>query len=166
MASEPSSSVSQPDVEEKGSPLRLQRYSLAVTGALILAGCAIVTLTIWGTGVNVTRLVRLPEIFNPVNDVCLRFGWHDVKGTPDPVRLCNEWIRLSDPSGEPHRLLQETHVVQGADGKLYFDHGPRMGYQAFGLMAWVITVIAVGTTVKRRLVARYRLKLGVADKAC
>lgn len=156
-----------PDVEatEEGLQTLLRRYAFFVRGLLLLACGAVLAVTVWGTGVNVNKLIRLPEIFNPANDVCLRFGWHDVKGTPEPVRLCNEWIRLSDPTGEPHRLQQETHVVQGADGKLYFDHGTQMGYQAFGLFAWAMVVLAAGLAAQRRLIARYRLRLGVAAKS-
>lgn len=150
---------------DEGRRTGLQRYSRVVTSLLVLAGSALVALAVWGTGIKVDKLIRLPEIFNPASDVCLRFGWHDVKGTAEPVRLCNEWIQLSDPSGEPHRLQQETHVVQGADGKLYFDHGTRMGYQAFGLMAWVMVIMAAGVAVKRRLIARYRLRHGLEGKA-
>jgi hypothetical protein len=163
MGEQPAPASESKDADE-GRRTRLRRYSLVVTGLLILACNGIVALTVWGMGINLNRLVRLPEIFNPANDVCLRFGWHDVKGTAEPVRLCNEWIRLSDPTGESHRLQQETHVVQGADGKLYFDHGARMGYQAFGLFAWVMAVVAAGVVVQRRLIARYRLRLGLAGK--
>ena len=163
--SESPTPISSPDPTDEGRQTRLRRYSLIVTGLLILAGVALVLLMVWGTGIQVTTLVRLPEIFNPTSDVCLRFGWHNVKGGAEPVRLCNEWIQLSDPSGEPHRLQQETHVVQGADGKLYFDHGTRMGYQAFGLIAWVMVLMGTGIAVKRRLVARYRVRHGLAGNA-
>ncbi len=161
----PDSPASEAVAVDEGRRTKLQRYSWVVTGLLSLTGGAVVALTVWGTGIKVNQLVRLPEIFNPSSDVCLRFGWHDVKGAAEPVRLCNEWIQLSDPTGEPHRLQQETHVVQGADGKLYFDHGTRMGYQAFGLGAWVMVIMAGGVAMKRRLIARYRLRLGLAEKA-
>ena len=144
---------------------RLRRYQLGVTLALILAGNGILALTVWGTGVDLDRLIRFPDVFNPVTDICLRFGWHDVSGASEPVRLCNEWIQLADAGGETHKWQKDTHVVRGADGILYFDHGTRMGWPAFGLFAWVVTVIVAGLAVKRRLMARYRVRLGSAGKA-
>jgi len=113
----------------------------------------------------IDRLIRFPEIFNPTQDVCLRLTWHKVAGLEEPVRLCSEWIQLSDPSGETHRFQQETKVVQGADGKLYFDHGVRVDYRLFLFVVFVAAVIASGIILKRRLIVRYRLHLETARAA-
>jgi hypothetical protein len=152
--------VDSPD--DEATSRRLHRFSSWVSLALILLCNGVLALGVWGSGVNLDRIIRLPEVFNPLSDVCLRFGWHNVAGAKDPVRLCNEWIQLSDPSGESHTLKTETTVVQGADGRLYFDHGARMGYQAFVLAAFVGGVIAGGVAAKRWLIGRYRARLGLA----
>jgi len=149
--------------EDEAMSLRLHRFSSWVSLALILVCNGILALGVWGSGVNLDRIIRLPDVFNPIGDVCLRFVWHNVAGAKEPVRLCNEWIQLSDPSGEPHRLQTETAVVQAADGRLYFDHGARMGYQAFVLTAFVGGVIAGGVATKRWLIGRYRTRLGLAE---
>lgn len=164
MSERPGLSPERSEMEE-GNLARLRRYQLGVTLALILLGNGILALTVWGTGVDLDRLVRFPEVFNPVSDICLRFGWHDVSGSSEPVRLCNEWIQLADSSGDTHKLQKDTHVVQGADGTLYFDHGTRMGLPAFGLFTLVVTVIGAGLALKRWLIARYRVRLGSAGKA-
>ena len=164
MSERPGLSPERSEMEE-GNLARLRRYQLGVTLALILLGNGILALTVWGPGVDLDRLVRFPDVFNPVSDICLRFGWHDVSGSSEPVRLCNEWIQLADSSGETHKLQKDTHVVQGADGTLYFDHGTRMGWPAFGLFTWVVTVIGAGLALKRWLMARYRVRLGSAGKA-
>ena len=138
---------------------RLRRYASRVTWLVILVCNAVLVAGIWGSGVNLERLVRIPERFNPVQDICLRLSWHKVVGEQERVRLCSEWIQLSDPSGETHRFQTETQVVKGADGKLYFDHGAMVDYRLFGYMAFVAAVVALGLRLKRHLVARYRVRL-------
>jgi hypothetical protein len=138
---------------------KLRRFSLGVSVALAVLCNAIFLLGLWGSGINLDTLIRTPELFDPAKDVCLRLGWHRVAGIEDPIRLCNEWIQLSDPSGETHKLRQETKVVKGADGRLYFDHGARVDYRLALYGAFVAAVIAAGLLVKRYLIARYRVRL-------
>jgi hypothetical protein len=114
---------------------------------------------LWGSGVNLDSLIRTPDLFDPTQDVCLRLGWHKVTGAADPVELCNEWINLSDPSGETHRFQTDTKVVRGTDGKLYFDHPARVDYRLFLLGTFVVVVIVLGMLLKRYLIARYRVWL-------
>jgi hypothetical protein len=138
---------------------QLRRYTYFVTAVMMVLCNAIFLLGLWGSGINLDSLVRTPDTFNPAGDVCLRLGWHRVVGIDGPVRLCNEWINLSDPSGETHQFQREIKIVQGADGRLYFDHGARVDYRLFLLVAFVAAVIAFGVILQRYLVARYRLRL-------
>lgn len=138
---------------------KLRRFSLIVTIALIVLCNAVFLLGLWGSGVNLDSLIRTPELFNPAKDVCLRLGWHRVAGVDDPIRLCNEWIQLSDPSGDTHKLHHETKIVKGADGRLYFDYGALVDYRLFFYGIFVAAVIAAGLVAKRYLIARYRLRL-------
>jgi hypothetical protein len=82
-----------------------------------------------------------------------------VEGDDQPVRLCSEWILLSDPSGETHTLQKDTEVVKGGDGKLYFDYGAQVDYRVFAFGAFVIAIIIFGIWLKRYLIRRYRLQL-------
>jgi hypothetical protein len=141
---------------------RLRRYTNLVSVTLILACNAILLLGIWGSGVNLESLFRTPDVFNPTKDICLRMSWHKVAGVAQPIRLCYEWINLSDPSGDTHKFQPETQVVQGADGNLYFDHGLRADYRLFLFAAFVILLVGGGIVIKRYLIGRYRIRLGLA----
>lgn len=92
---------------------RLRRYSVLVTTALILVCNALLLLGIWGSDVNLEALFRVPEVFNPSRDICLRRSWHKVAGVEQPVQLCYEWINLSDPTGETHTFQDDAEVVRG-----------------------------------------------------
>lgn len=152
--------VGQDHVESRKGE-RLRRYSSAVTAAMIVLCNGVFLLGLWGSGVKLDSLIRIPDPFNPTNDVCLRLSWHRVAGLEEPIRLCSEWINLSDPSGETRKFQQETQVVQGADGKLYFDHGARVDYRFFLFGTFVVVVIVLGVSLKRYLIARYRERLGI-----
>jgi hypothetical protein len=154
----PQSAPQQPSEE---SLRQLRRYTISVTVLLILACNSVFLLGIWGSGVNLEHVFRTPDIFNAAKDICLRQGWQKVPGFEKPIRLCSEWINLSDPSGETHKFQQDTAVVKGADGHLYFDRGLRADYRFFLFAGFVIAVVAVGIVLKRFLIARYRLKLGL-----
>ncbi|MGH7254540.1 MAG: hypothetical protein ACREI3_02070 [Nitrospirales bacterium] len=138
---------------------QLRRYTSRVTVAMILLCNGVLALALWGSGVNLDLLIRSPEVFHQARHVCLRYAWQKVSGVPQPVRICSEWIDLSDTSGQPHVLSREIEVLQGADGKLYFDYGARMGYQVFLVGAVIVLVIAAGVKLERWLIARYRTRL-------
>lgn len=140
---------------------RLRRYTYGVTAVMILLCNGVLLLGLWGSGMNLERLIRTPDQFNPAGHVCLRSTWQKVSGVAQPVRICAEWIDLADPSGQTHTLARETEVVQGADGKLYFDHGARVDYRLFLLGGLVSAVVASGVMLERYLIARYRMRLGI-----
>ncbi|TAJ30744.1 MAG: hypothetical protein EPO64_02975, partial [Nitrospirae bacterium] len=135
---------------------QMRRYTYAVSTLMVVLCNAVFLLGLWVSGVNLDSLIRTPDLFDPTQDVCLRLSWHRVAGAADPVRLCHEWINLSDPSGNTHTFQKDITVVQGADGKLYFDQPARVDYRLFLLGAFVIAVIACGVRIKRSLIARYR----------
>jgi hypothetical protein len=140
---------------------RLRRYSLIVTVAMIVLCNAIFLLGIWGSGVNLDELIRTPDLFNPLKDVCLRLKWQKVQGEAQPIQLCSEWINLSDPSGNTHSFQKQTEVVKGGDGKLYFDHGERVDYRLFLFAGFVMAIILFGFALRRFLIRRYRRRLEV-----
>jgi hypothetical protein len=114
------------------------------------------------SGVNLDDLMKTPDLFDPTSDICLRLTWQRLAGAPDPVRLCSEWINLSDPTGTPHVLDKEMKVQQGADGRYYFDHGIQADYRLMAFVGFVVMVLMSGLLVRRYLVSRYRLQLEVA----
>jgi hypothetical protein len=138
---------------------KVRRYGLWVTIGMMVLCNAIFLGGMWLTGIRLEQLIRIPDIFNPLQDICLRFTWHQVEGDDQPVRLCSEWILLSDSSGETHTLQKETEVVKGGDGRLYFDYGAQVDYRVFLFGAFVFAIIIFGIWLKRYLIRRYRMHL-------
>jgi hypothetical protein len=157
---EPTSTVA---AENEQRQRKVRRFAGWVTALMIVVCNAVFLLGVWGTGFNLDRLIRFPDIYNPAQDICLRLTWHRVIGSDEPVRLCSEWVQLSDPSGQTHSFHKETKVVQGADGKLYFDHGARVDYHLFVFVVFVTAVVASGILLQRYLIARYRVRLETAS---
>lgn len=145
------------EAEQRESQVR--RYASRATIGVILLCNTVLLLGIWGSGVDLDRLVRTPDLFDPNKDVCVRFGWHKVAGVDKPVRLCSEWIDLSDPSGNTHRFQRDTAVVKGADGRLYLDHGPQADYRLLVFAAFFVVIVASGIMLNRFLIGRYRNRL-------
>jgi len=143
---------------------RLQSYTHRVTTGLFVLCNGVIVLAVYASGVNLEDLFRSPDLFNPTKDICLRYSWHKVNGLAQPIRLCYEWINLSDPSGRTHTFQRETEVIQGADGKLYFDHGGRFDLRVLILGVIVLAVVAGGVSLKRYLIERYRLRLDVPKR--
>jgi hypothetical protein len=141
---------------------RVQRYTRIITIVLIVVCNGIFLFGMWASGVNLDELVKTQDQFNPQDDVCLRLSWQRLAGSTEPIRLCSEWINLSDPSGKPHVLDQNTKVRQGPDGRYYVDRGIKADYRLLGFVGFVVAVIVFGMVTRRYLVNRYRIQLEVA----
>jgi len=135
------------------------RFARMVSLAMIILCNAIVLVGLWASGINLDELATTPDVFNSKQDICLRLGWQSVAGAAEPVRLCSEWINLSDPSGKAHQLQREIKVRQGPDGQYYVDRGIHADYRLLILVMFVAAVIASGLVAKWYLVSRYRLRL-------
>jgi len=138
---------------------RIRRFTLGVTVALIVVCNGVFLLGMRMSGVNLDELVKTPDLFNPQSDICLRLTWQRLAGAPDPVRLCSEWINLSDPSGKPHQLDKDTKVKQGPDGRYYVDRAVQADYRLMGFVGFVAAVLIVGLVIRHYVVSRYRLQL-------
>lgn len=148
----------EPVTTERQDP-RIRRYSRIVTLAMIILCNAVFLAGIRWSGVNLDDLIRTPELFNPTKDVCLRLKWQKVDGDSELVRLCSEWIDLSDPSGNTHSLQTKTEVVKGGNGKLYFNHGAQVDYRLFVFAAFVVGICICGFVLRWYLIRRYRMRL-------
>jgi hypothetical protein len=138
----------------------VRRFSRLVSLVLIIICNAIVLVGLWASGINLDELVANRDVFNSKKDVCLRFAWQPVAGTADSIRICSEWINLSDPSGKTHQLQQGIKFREGPEGgKYYVDQGERVDYRLLILVLVVMVVIALGVAAKWYLVSRYRLRL-------
>lgn len=154
--------ATQLSVEADQRARRVRRFGIGVSLVLIVLCNAILLFGVWASGVNLDELMRTPDLFNAKQDICLRLTWQKVTGASEPMRLCSEWINLSDPSGKTHQIQKDLKVRQGADGHYYFDRGIQADYRLLGVALFVVAVIVCGIAVKRYLVSRYRLRLEAA----
>lgn len=137
----------------------VRRYATRVTIVLMIVCPALFLAGMWWSGVKPDQLFTVPDRFSPVDDICLRLGWQRVAGKDDLVRVCSEWVQLSDPTGEMHRLQHSTKILETADGRLYFDYGSRADWHLVAFVAFVGSILAFGWFVRRYLVMRYRRHL-------
>jgi hypothetical protein len=151
--------VTRLSVEADQRARRVRRFGIGVSVVLIVLCNAILLFGVWASGLNLDELVKTPEFFNSKQDICLRLTWQKIAGASEPMRLCSEWINLSDPSGKTHQIQTDMKVRQGADGQYYVDRGIRADYRLLGVALFVVVVIVMGITVKRYLVSRYQLHL-------
>jgi hypothetical protein len=138
----------------------VRRFARVVSLAMIVLCNTIVFVGFWASGINLDELVATPDVFDSKQDICLRLAWQPVAGTADPIRICSEWINLSDPSGKTHHLQREIKFRQGPDGGQYYvDQGEHADYRLLLLVLAVVAVIAFGLLTKWYLVGWYRLRL-------
>ena len=152
---------SEQELEEKRAA-KIRRFSSVVTVGLIVLCNVLLGFGVWVSGVNLDELVKTPDLFDAKEDVCLRLSWERVTGAPDPVRLCSEWIKLADPSGKPHQLAKDIAVRRGPDGQYYVDRGVQSDFRLLALALFVGMVLLFGIWVRRYLVSRYRVQIGLA----
>ena len=146
------------DVEARKALVR--RFARVVSLAMIVLCNTIVFVGLWASGINLDELVATSDVFDSKHDICLRLAWQPVAGTADPIRICSEWINLSDPSGKTHQLQRAIKFRQGPDGGQYYvDQGEHADYRLLILVLVVVAVIALGLVAKWYLVSRYRLRL-------
>jgi len=138
---------------------KIRRFSLGISLTLMVLCNAILLLGLRLSGINLDDLVKTPELFNAKQDVCLRLTWQSFPGMNEPVRLCSEWLILSDPSGKPHYLQPDTKLKKGLDGQYYVDQGIQADYRLLMLILFVTVIIVGGVRAKWFLVNRYRLRL-------
>jgi len=143
---------------------RVRRFSALVTLALIIVCNAVILLGVRASGINLDLAWRTPDRFDPNRDECLRYTWHKVSGVQQPVRLCYEWINLSDPSGNTHTFQPGTEIVLGGDGKLHYAQGERVDSRLFLLLAFAGAVLAAGMALSKFLITRYRLRQEALDR--
>jgi len=138
---------------------KVRRFTFAVSLAMMIFCNVIVLVGLWASGMNLDELATTPDVFNSKQDICLRLSWQSVTGAAGPVRLCSEWINLSDPSGKTHQISREINLRQAPDGQYYVDPGIHADYRLLMSVLFVVAVIAFGLVVKWYLVSRYRLRL-------
>jgi hypothetical protein len=151
--------MDQPMTEECRRANKIRRFSRAVSLVLIVVCNVILLVGFRLSGINLDDLVKTPDLFNAKRDVCLRLTWQSLPGANGPVRLCSEWLNLSDPSGKPHYLHPDMKLKKGLDGQYYVEQGVQADYRLLLLMLFVTAIIIGCVRAKWFLVNRYRLRL-------
>ena len=155
--------MDQPMTDECRRADKIRRFSRAVSLVLVVL-CNVILLGGFAlSGINLDDLVKTPDFFNAKQDVCLRLTWQSLPGASEPIRLCSEWLNLSDPSGTTHYFQPDTKLKKGLDGQYYVDQGIQADYRLLMLMLFVVATIIGGVRVKWCLVNRYRLRLESTD---
>lgn len=152
-----------PVADERQRARKVRRFSIVVSVVLMILCNAVLLGGLRVSGINLDDLVKTPDLFNAKQDVCLRLSWQSLAGASEPIRLCSEWINLSDPSGKTHVLQKDTKLKQGPDGHYYVDRGIQADYRLLMLVLFVAVVILGGVVAKWFLVSRYRLHLESVD---
>ena len=152
-------SLSPPSSDDQRRARKVRRFTIGVSLAMIVLCNGIVLVGLWASGINLDELATPPDVFNSKQDICLRLGWQSVTGAAEPVRLCTEWINLSDKSGKTHQIQRWIKLRHGPDGQYYVDRGVDADYRLLILALVVVAVIAFGLVAKWYLVGWYRLRL-------
>ncbi|BFU93155.1 MAG: hypothetical protein NTAFB01_43420 [Nitrospira sp.] len=155
--------MDQPMTDSRRRADKIRRFSLGVSLTLVVLCNAVLLGGLALSGINLDDVVKTPDFFNAKQDVCLRLTWQSVPGANEPVRLCSEWLNLSDPTGQAHYLQPDTKLKKGLDGQYYVDQGIQADYRLLMLMLFVTAVIIGGIRAKWFLVNRYRLRLESTD---
>ena len=139
--------------------LKVERYRYR-TLWLIMVGCSAVFLGgIWLTDVDMETLVERQEKFKPEESHCIRTGWLRSAQEEQLVRVCNEWVNLSDPTGRVH-LLKGAELVKQPDGSYEVQYKERINYRLLAMIGFVISISFIGHRLHSYLIERYRTKLG------
>ena len=155
--------MDRPMTDESRRANKIRRFSLAVSLVLMVLCNAILLGGFALSGINLDDLVKTHDFFNAKQDVCLRLSWQSLPGANEPVRLCSEWLNLSDPSGKTHYFQPDIKLKKGLDGQYYVDQGIQADYRLLMLMLFVVAIIIGGVWAKWFLVNRYRLRLESSD---
>lgn len=138
---------------------RIRWFAIRLTIGFIIAANALFLSALWVSGLDLDQVFGERDRFDPVRDICLRMAWYRPQGEQDPVRLCKEWINLTDSSGEVHKFTKDVPITKGPDGKVYM-HPPTAGDgRIIALLIFVVAVVAAGMWAQRILIARYRARL-------
>ncbi|MFB3109403.1 MAG: hypothetical protein ACE1ZE_08585 [Candidatus Binatia bacterium] len=138
---------------------RIRWFSLGVTIVLIVVCNALLLGGLWASGLNLDVVFSDSELYDPSSGHCVKLAWAKVIGVEGPVRVCSEWLDMSDPTGQVHAIRQGESLAMGGDGNLYYENDRKGDFRLLALLVFVGVVIFSGVRVKPFLIARYRRRL-------
>lgn len=126
---------------------------LIVTCNLILLGA------LWVSGLDLDFVLTNAELYDPRGGHCVRVAWAEVSGTEGLVRVCSEWLDVTDPTGQVHSLRPGEPLAVDGEGNLYYENARKAEPLLLGLMIFAAVVICLGTWSKRCLLTWYEMRL-------
>ena len=142
---------------------RLIWYTRGVTVALIFVCNGLLVLGWWVSGVNLEAALSKPAIYDVRSHYCVGVKWMKVEGVGQPMKVCAEWLDLSDPSGVTHTIRPGHALTVGVDGALHYADQRNEDYRLMGLVLFVILVFGAGMWTKHYLITRYAMHLQSLD---
>ena len=134
-------------------------FRRGITLALIVV-CNLVLLgALWGSGLDLDGMLTNAALYDPQAGYCLQVAWVEVAGVESPVRVCSEWLDVTDPTGQIHALKEGEPLAMGVDGNLYYANARNADLRLLGIFIFVGAVIWLGMRAKRRLLTWYELRL-------
>ena len=142
---------------------QLTWYTRGLTLALILFCNGLLVLGWWVSGVNLDAALSKPAIYDMNSHYCVGVKWMKVEGVEPLMKVCAQWLDLSDPSGATHSIREGQALAIGDDGTLHYTEQRHEDYRLLGLVIFVIVVFGAGMWTKQYLIARYAMHLQRSD---
>ncbi len=138
-------------------------YRYRITGLIILLCSFLFLMGIWTSGVDLDDLVWRAGMFDPEQHICLRVSWvNTTKGEADRIRLCTEWIDLSDLSGRTHMIaLEDLEVVKGSDGRIRTHLQRGINLRLVTVTGYLLIIILGGRWIQSFLIHRHQRDMGL-----
>jgi hypothetical protein len=146
---------------ERRRYLKIERYRYR-TLWMIMLGCSAVFLGgIRLANVDMETLLDRQEKFKPEESHCIETGWLKAAEEEQLVRVCKQWVNLSDPTGRMHRL-GDAELVKRPDGNYEIQYKERINYRLLAMIGFVLSISFIGHWLHSYLIGRYRTKLDEA----
>ncbi len=142
---------------------RLIWFTRGITLALIVVCNGLLVVGWWISGVNLEAALSKPAIYDMSSHYCVGVKWMKVEGTDKPMKVCAEWLDLSDPTGATHTIRKGHPLKVGLDGTLHYADQQNEDYRLVGLVLFVIFILGTGMWAKQYLIARYAMHLKVPE---
>jgi len=141
------------------SESKFRWFSFGITLVLIIACNALLLWGLWASGLDLDFVLTNAELYDPASGHCVAVIWTKVSGVERPIQVCSEWLDVTDPTGQVHKLRKNEPLAIGVDGNLYYPNARKSDHQLLGLLAFAVVVIFLGMRVKRFLIDWYQLRL-------
>ncbi|MCA9473038.1 MAG: hypothetical protein MRJ96_11035 [Nitrospirales bacterium] len=134
---------------------RMRWFARGITVLLIVVCNGLLVFGWWVSGLNLEVALSKPEIYDVKSHYCVRVKWMEVGGVDQRVKVCTEWLDLSDPTGNTHSIREGEALTVDMKGELQYQHQRDEDYRLLALILFVVLVIGTGMWAKRVMLTRY-----------